>query len=50
MGGKNNIVEYRNFLDIKRQVGNALGFDPVYLPDCLFDFQKDMVEQAELFN
>jgi hypothetical protein len=38
--------DYAEFLDSKTQLGNDGGFDPVYMPDFLFDFQKLLVEWA----
>ncbi len=38
--------DYRDFLIGKSQVGGQNGFDPTYLPDCLFDFQRHLVEWA----
>lgn len=37
-------MEYREFLDYKSQYGQDSGFDAVYLPEFLFDFQKSLVE------
>ena len=37
---------YTSFLDGKRQVGGEWGFEPVYMPDCMFDFQKFLTEWA----
>lgn len=31
--------DYETFLDHKRQLDGDHGFDPVWMPDCLFDFQ-----------
>jgi len=39
-------MEYENFLDKKRHIDNDHGFDPVFMPDMLFDFQKHLVEWA----
>lgn len=36
--------DYWSFLDQKAQAGADSGFAPVWMPDFLFDFQKDMVE------
>ncbi len=38
--------DYRAFLAAKSQVGTAAGFAPTWLPDCLFDFQRALVEWA----
>ena len=37
-------IEYKSFLDGKRQSGPLHGFGGAYLPDFLFDFQKALVE------
>ena len=39
-------LSYSSFLDAKTQVGSEYGFDPVWMPDCLFPFQVSMVEWA----
>ena len=39
-------MKYEEFLDKKTQLGTQDGFDPVYMPDCLFDFQKHCVTWA----
>lgn len=38
------VANYRDFLATKSQTGGDHGFDPVWLPDCLFDFQRHLVE------
>lgn len=38
--------DYGEFLAGKGQVGTAHGFAPLWLPDCLFDFQRHLVEWA----
>ena len=35
---------YANFIHGKSQLGGDHGFDPVWMPDFLFDFQRDLVE------
>jgi hypothetical protein len=40
--GKN--MDYTQFLDAKSQRGADSGFDPVWMPDFLFDFQQSLVE------
>lgn len=40
------IGDYQAFLDRKSQLGGMSGFEPVWLPDFLFDFQKHLVEWA----
>lgn len=37
---------YSEFLDAKRQLGGQFGFDPLWMPDFLFDFQRHLVEWA----
>jgi hypothetical protein len=36
-------VNYSEFINRKSQCGGMTGFDPVWMPDMLFDFQKDFV-------
>ncbi len=38
--------EYETFLDHKRQIGGMSGSEPAYMPDYLFDFQKELVDWA----
>ena len=38
--------KYEQFLEKKTQEGSDFGFEPVWMPDFLFDFQKQMVEWA----
>jgi hypothetical protein len=37
---------YETFLNKKTQLGTYDGFDPIYMPDCLFDFQRSLVNWA----
>src|SRR3990167_757681 len=37
-------TDYRNFLARKAQLDGDHGFDPVWMPDCLFDFQRFLLE------
>ena len=39
-------MEYAEFLAKKSQVGSQSGFEPLWMPDFLFDFQKALVEWA----
>lgn len=39
-------MNYGEFLDFKRQEGGNYGFSPVFMPDYLFDFQKNLAEWA----
>lgn len=38
--------EYAAFLDAKSQLDGGSGFDPVWLPDFLFPFQRALVDWA----
>lgn len=44
--GKSNLSGYHEFLQRRSQLGTASGFDPLWIPDFLFDFQKHLVEWA----
>lgn len=37
---------YHQFIERKRHVGAVSGFEPLWLPDCLFDFQRHLTEWA----
>ncbi len=37
---------YQDFIERKSQSGQANGFEPVWMPEFLFDFQKSLVEWA----
>ena len=37
-------MSYAAFLDLKSQLGGQHGFDPVWMPDFLFDFQRQLVD------
>ncbi len=39
-------ADYTTFLRARAQHGAANGFDPVYIPDFLYDFQKELVDWA----
>jgi len=39
-------VSYSAFLEEKSQLGSAGGFEPLWVPDFLFDFQRALVEWA----
>lgn len=41
-------MDYIDFLKAKAQIGTRDGFEPIWMPDCLFDFQASMVEWALL--
>jgi len=42
------VGKYDVFLEKKTQLGTMDGFSPVFMPDVLFDFQKDLVTWATL--
>src|SRR5512139_2913407 len=37
-------MSYADFIDRKTQLGSFDGFEPLFMPDYLFDFQKALVE------
>jgi hypothetical protein len=37
---------YEDFLERKRQIGGNHGFEPLWMPDFLFDFQQHLVNWA----
>ena len=40
------LAQYAAFIEAKRHsIGNQ-GFDPVWMPDCAFDFQKHIIAKA----
>jgi superfamily II DNA or RNA helicase len=39
-------MNYSSFIDRKSQLGTFDGFDPVWMPDFLYDFQQAVVEWA----
>lgn len=39
-------MNYAEFIQNKSQIGNSCGFDPLWIPEFLFDFQKHLVEWA----
>ena len=39
-------VRYRAFLDARTQLGTFDGFDPIWMPGFLFDFQRELVAWA----
>jgi len=41
-------MDYNGFLESKRHTSNNFGFEPIYMPDYLFDFQKYTVEKMML--
>lgn len=41
-------MEYSEFIDRKSHLGSMDGFDPLWIPDFLYDFQKDLLSWAIL--
>ena len=39
-------MNYEDFIESKSQLGSSCGFDPVFMPDFLFPFQKHLVNWA----
>jgi hypothetical protein len=37
-------MDYNNFLEQKQQIGGNHGFEPLFMPDFLFDFQKALIQ------
>ncbi|MDE2107526.1 MAG: helicase, partial [Patescibacteria group bacterium] len=37
-------MKYHDFIELKRHLGDDQGFEPLWMPDFLFDFQKSLVE------
>lgn len=42
------MTTYQEFLDNKAQIGHNSGFEPLWIPDFLFDFQKSLCEWSIL--
>ena len=40
------VMEYNDFINSKKHLSGQFGFDPVYMPDMAFDFQKHIIEKA----
>lgn len=39
-------MSYEDFINSKSQLEGDFGFEPVYVPEELFDFQKEIVKLA----
>ena len=37
-------MDYKKYIEQKSNADKNHGFDPLFLPDYLFDFQRDLVE------
>lgn len=44
MESQGGTLQYSEFLERKAQLAGMFGFDPVYMPEFLFDFQRSLVE------
>jgi len=42
------VSDYEEFLELKRHIGGNHGFDPIYIPDAMFDVQKSLLEWSLL--
>ena len=45
-GADRGMSDYQQFLERKQQIGVDHGFEPVFIPDQLFDFQRALVQWA----
>lgn len=41
-----SVTSYQSFIDSKRHKLRGCGFDPVWMPDSAFDFQREIIERA----
>lgn len=39
-------MEYADFIAAKRHTSGSYGFEPTWMPDCAFDFQRAIIEKA----
>lgn len=39
-------MTYEDFIKSKKHTSGNFGFNPIYMPDCAFDFQKYIIEKA----
>ena len=39
-------MEYKEFLESKKHTLGSFGFEPLWYPDCAFDFQKHIIEKT----
>ena len=39
-------ANYQEFIESKSQLNNEFGFEPVFMPDYLFDFQESLVDYS----
>ena len=41
-------MDYEEFINSKKHTTNNFGFEPLWYPECAFDFQKHIIEKATL--
>jgi len=39
-------MEYKEFLETKKHTIGQFGFEPNYIPDIAFDFQREIITRA----
>ena len=39
-------MNYEEFINSKKHTTNNFGFEPLWYPECAFDFQKHIIERA----
>ena len=39
-------MEYKEFLENKKHTLGSYGFEPLWMPECAFDFQKHIIEKT----
>ena len=40
------VMDYKTFIENKKHMTGQYGFDPVWMPECAFDFQKHIICKA----
>ena len=41
-------MEYKEFLESKKHLLGSFGFEPNFIPDMAFDFQREIIKRATL--
>ena len=41
-------MNYEDFINSKKHTTNNFGFEPLWYPECAFDFQKHIINKATL--
>ncbi len=39
-------MEYKEFLESKKHLLGSFGFEPNFIPDMAFDFQREIIKRA----